>query len=234
MKRVWPLVLATAIGLTILCGLGTWQIFRLAEKTKLIAQLEARMAARPISLAEVLSRQAKGEDIEYQRVELSGVPDWSQALNKIGAADGKPAWEIIVPVISLEGIAALVDAGSAPEKISTTSPAQSETIGGIIRLHHKGRGVFDNDNDASTNTWDWWDVPAMLAATRLPADAPVATFIVQKLPGATAEVIATPQKPKIELSNNHLGYAITWFGLAAALLSVSGLLARSLVKKTDA
>ena len=229
MKRLWPLALATTIGLIILCGLGTWQIFRLGEKTKMIDQLEARMAAAPISLDEALKRQAKGEDVEYLRVEFSGSPNWAQSLNKITAADGKPAWEIIVPVISIEGIAALVDAGTAPEKISTETLSQSETINGIIRLHRKGRGVFDNDNDVSTNTWYWWDVPEMLAAANLPADAQVAPFIVQKLPTDGGDTIARPQTPKVELSNNHLGYAITWFGLAVALLAVAAVLGRSML-----
>lgn len=234
MRRLWPLALATTVGLIILCGLGTWQIFRLAEKRQLIAKLEARLAAPSISLSEALERKAKGEDIEYLKVEFAGKVDWPHALNKITSLNGKPGWEIIVPITSIDGISVLVDAGASPEKISSTAQVQNATVQGVIRLHSKGRGFFDNDNDEISNTWFWWDVPEMLAAAGTPADAKVATFILQKTASTGTEPYASPQKPKVELKNNHLGYAITWFGLAAALLGVSVFFARSLVKKTDA
>jgi surfeit locus 1 family protein len=104
-----------------------------------------------------------------------------------------------------------------------------------VRLHRKGRGIFDNDNDEEGNTWYWWDLPAMQAAAEAPQNAKVAPFILQKPDiafGATTSIQIHPAQ--VELSNNHLGYAITWFGLAAALLAVAAVLARSLVRNTDA
>lgn len=234
MRRLWPLALATLVCLIILCGLGTWQIFRLAEKNKLITKLEARLAALPIDLNEALEIKAKGEDIEYLKVEFIGLVNWPHALNKITSINGKPGWQIIVPVTSADGVAVLVDAGASPERISSSAQVQNATVQGVIRLHSKGRGFFDNDNDEISNTWFWWDVPEMLAAAGTPTDAKVATFIIQKTISSDSEKFATPQKPKVELKNNHLGYAITWFGLAAALLGVSGFFSRALVKKTDA
>ena len=232
MKRLWPLALATTIGLIILCGLGTWQIFRLAEKTKLIAQLEARMEAAPITLAEAMTRQAKGEDIEYMMVKADGHIDTAHTLAKITSFDGKPGWDIIAPFISTDGIFVLLDNGPAATKQIVIADASAETVSGIIRLHKKGRGIFDNDNDEASNTWYWWDLPAMWAAAQAPQDAKIAPFILQKILPATTSTNDHPAQ--VELSNNHLGYAITWFGLAAALLAVSGFFARSLVKKTDA
>jgi surfeit locus 1 family protein len=232
-KKLWPLLLATAIGLIILCSLGTWQVFRLAEKTKMIAALDARMMAAPITLAEALDKSSKGEDIEYLKVSTEGRGDPTHALNKISSFDGKPGWEIIEPFISSDGIFVLVDAGAAPDK-QTAITSTTEKLTGVIRVHRKGRGFFDNENDEVGNTWYWWDVPAMQAAAASPADVKIVPFILQKLPEGDNVGPPFAQKPKVELSNNHLGYAITWFGLAAALLGVAGVLARSLVKKTDA
>lgn len=232
MKRLWPLAIATTIGLIILCGLGTWQIFRLAEKTKLIAQLEARMDAPPIRLDDAVVRQAKGEDVEYMMVKAEGHIDPTHALAKITSFDGKPGWEIIVPFTSDDGIFVLLDSGPAATKQIAITDASAETISGIIRLHKKGRGIFDNDNDEISNTWYWWDLPAMWAAAHAPQNAKIAPFVLQKILSATTSIRERPAQ--VELSNNHLGYAITWFGLAAALLTVSGFFARSLVKKTGA
>jgi surfeit locus 1 family protein len=226
-RKLLPLLISSGIGIAILCGLGTWQIFRLAEKTKLIATLEERINAQPISLATALDMQAKGEDIEYVKVTARGRTDMSHSLAKISSFNGKPGWEIIAPFTSEDGIFVLVDAGAAADR---NVPAdKTDTISGILRLHHKGRGFFDNENDVEGNTWYWWDLPEMSAAAGPPAGAKIATFIVQKLPTAEVTQPPFPQAAKVELNNNHLGYAITWFGLAAALLAVAGLFARSLV-----
>ncbi len=234
MKRLLPLLFSAAIGIIILCGLGTWQVYRLDEKTKMIAALEARMKSEPITLAAALEKQSKGEDIEYLKVATEGLSEPAHALAKISSFDGKPSWEIIEPFTSTDGIFVLVDAGASSEKPLATASAKTEKITGVVRVHHKGRGYFDNDNDEANNTWYWWDLPAMQAAAGAPADAKVAPFILQKLPEGENPTAPFAQKPTVELSNNHLGYAITWFGLAAALLAVTGFFAKSLVKKTDA
>ena len=70
--------------------------------------------------------------------------------------------------------------------------------------------------------WYWWDLPAMIAASGLPADLKPYPFVVQLLPSSTAAEFPRPDEPKSDLANNHLGYAITWFGLALTLLGVSG------------
>ncbi len=235
MKRLWPLALATTIGLIILCGLGTWQIFRLAEKTKLIAQLEARMDAPAITLADAVERQAKGEDIEYMMVKAEGQIDTAHTLAKITSYEGKPGWEIIAPFTSSDSIFVLIDYGPSATKKIADPNVNTQTIYGMVRSHKKGRGLFDNDNDEAGNTWYWWDLPAMWSAAQAPQDVKIAPFVLQQPDLAYGFTTSIRERPaQVELSNNHLGYAITWFGLAAALLAVAGFFARSLVKKTDA
>ena len=48
--RLWP-TLATALGLAVLIGLGTWQVERLEWKRALIAEREAQLAAPPAAAA---------------------------------------------------------------------------------------------------------------------------------------------------------------------------------------
>ncbi len=220
-------MLATMVGLIVLCSLGTWQIFRLAEKTKMIASLEARMDMPPISLAEAVVKQANGEDIEYLPVKAEGRRDYTNSLAKITSFEGKPSWEVIIPFISDDGIFVLVDAGVSTSKTVVSSSDSNEILFGIIRLHKKGRGFFDNDNDEAGNTWYWWDLPAMQATAQAPPDAKIANFIIQK--SLIPTTVNGEHPAQVELSNNHLGYAITWFGLAAALLAVAGFFARSLL-----
>ena len=210
MKRLWPLLLASGVGFTLLCGLGTWQVQRLAQKQALIATLQNRMAVEPIALAQALNRN----DAEYLKVRATGQLDVAHVLYKQTIFRGLAGWEAIGPLKTVDGIEVLVDLGAAPTK-GQRAKAISE-VTGILRMHDKGKGVFDNANNVAANEWFWWDLPAMRQAAGLGATA--APVILQVLANDSGYEAS---EPKVELANNHLGYAITWFGLAAALAGVT-------------
>ncbi len=230
--RLWPILLASAIGIAILLGLGVWQIKRLGQKEVLIASLENRLKTPPIPLSEALAKQGQGEDIEYLKVTLTGQPDTKNAFRKVASINGDPGWEIIEPFRTDDGSMVLVDLGAIAENQPLNFAETSQTIVGVVRFHNRGRGYFDNDNDAAKNIWYWWDVPSMLSGLNHIAAIHAAPFVLQKLPDTENEV-PLAELPKVELANNHLGYAITWFGLAAALAGVTGFYAFSL-RKSDA
>lgn len=231
--RLWPILLASTIGIAILLGLGVWQVKRLGQKEALISSLENRLKIPPISLAEVLVKLGQGEDIEYLKVILTGQPDPKNTFRKVTSINGDPGWEIIAPFRTDDGSLVLVDLGAIAENQPLSLADTPQTIVGVARFHNKGRGYFDNDNDAAKNIWYWWDVPAMLAMLKHIAAVHAAPFILQKLPSNIENEVPLAELPKVELANNHLGYAITWFGLAAALAGVTGFYLFSL-KKSDA
>jgi surfeit locus 1 family protein len=222
-------LLASAIGIALLLGLGVWQIKRLGQKEALIASLENRLKTPPIPLSEALAKQGQGEDIEYLKVTLTGQPAAKNAFRKVASINGDPGWEIIAPFRTDDGSMVLVDLGAIPENQTLNLAETSQTIVGVVRFHNKGRGYFDNDNDAAKNIWYWWDVPSMLGGLNHIAAIHAAPFVLQKLP-TTENEVPLAELPKVELANNHLGYAITWFGLAAALAGVTGFYAFSLKK----
>jgi surfeit locus 1 family protein len=208
--RAWPIVLAGACGIAVLCSLGAWQVQRLGQKQRLIAELQGRMAQAPVPLADAFKRLSAGEDVEYLKVVADGALDVGHILKKQTSFKGMPAWEAIAPFKAVDGSVALVDLGvAAGESVATSK------LLGILRLHNKGKGYFDNDNNAATNEWFWWDLPAMQKAAEI--SGPL--VVVQSLQSSGGFEAA---EAKVELSNNHLGYAITWFGLAAALAGVAG------------
>ena len=231
--RIWPIILASTIGICILLGLGVWQVQRLGQKTALIASLEQRMNAEPISLAEAVVKQEQGEDIEYLKVKLTGQLDPANYFRRVTSFNGDPGWEIIAPFKTDDGRFVLVDLGAIAENQPMKLNGTLQTIQGLVRYHNKGRGYFDNDNDAVGNIWYWWDAPAMLATLHNVDISRAAPFILQKLPSNTEQEVPSAEMPKVELANNHLGYAITWFGLAAALAAVAGFYVFSL-RKTGA
>ncbi|HEY5364529.1 MAG TPA: SURF1 family cytochrome oxidase biogenesis protein [Aestuariivirga sp.] len=214
-KGAGPVLICAALGIAFLCGLGVWQVKRLAWKTSLIAQLEARMSASPVPLNYALNRMAAGEDIEYVKVSLVGEMDSQHTLFKQVPYNNSAGWEAIAPFSTDAGVSVLVDLGASDN--CNHFPKSVALITGVIRLHNKGRGYFDAKNNVEKNTWFWWDLPAMKKAAQL--IEPAAPVIVQAFANDSG---FEASKPEIELSNNHLGYAITWFGLAAALAGVAG------------
>ncbi len=226
--RLWPILLASALGIAILLGLGVWQVQRLGQKEALIASLEQRMKAEPISLSDALAKQGQGEDIEYLKVKVTGQLNPANYFRRVESSNGNPGWEIIAPLKMDDSSSILIDLGAIAENQPLKLSDAPQTIIGLVRFHNKGRGYFDNENDAAQNIWYWWDLPAMLASSK-----GAAPFILQKLPTNTEIDGPIAEIPKVALANNHLGYAITWFGLAAALAAVAGFYVFSL-RKTNA
>ena len=90
-------------------------------------------------------------------------------------------------------------------------------VTGLLRLPHGRPGWFVPDNRPDLNYWFWVDLPAMAAATSL---SDVVPFYIDA--DATPNPGGWPKGgvTQIDLPNDHLQYAITWFALAAAAVVV--------------
>jgi len=66
------LTACSAAALAVLVGLGLLQLQRLQWKEGLIAQIEARVKAEPVSLKEAVAQASAGEDVSYLRVRVEG------------------------------------------------------------------------------------------------------------------------------------------------------------------
>ena len=236
MNRHWSFILASVLGFAVLCTLGVWQLQRLAWKESLIAEIASRAAAPAITLAAALAADDAADDIDFVRVTAGGAYVSAETKFIIGTFDAGPGWQVVTPLRNLDGIVVLVDRGVVPDAMRATVPTPDGPVEllGILRRHGEERGSFTPDNDDARNIWYWWDVPAMLAMSDIPADLKVAPFVVQLLPQAGDASFPRPQPPDANLRNNHLQYAITWFALALVLAAVATLYVRGQMKKTGA
>ena len=222
--RIWPVALAALVGFAILVTLGAWQVKRLAWKEALLAQLAANAAAAPVDLPTALNMARAGSNVEFARVKFTGTYKNDAWMKMLSSYEGGQGWTILAPAASSDGWAVIVDRGKLPgQRLENFDrPEGPQEIEGVIRTHPYGQGSFDPANDPKGNMWYWWDVPAMIAASGLPADLRPFPYVVQLLPSTSTSEFPRPAEPKADLANNHLGYAITWFGLAATLLGVAG------------
>jgi surfeit locus 1 family protein len=214
----WPSAFAVS-GFLLLLGLGSWQVERLFWKEALIAERQAAVTAPPMALPPSLEA-ARG--LEYRRVNAAGAFLADRELF-LGATDedGHLGYHVIEPLRLSSGDILLVDRGfvpgdrKLPESRAAGEPQGEVTITGLLRLPPDTKPYwFIPDNSAARNYWIWVDIPAMAAAAHLDRVLP---FYVDA--DATPNPGGLPQggQTRMDLPNNHLQYAITWYALAAAL-----------------
>ena len=111
---------------------------------------------------------------------------------------------------------------------SGSEPAGEVRLTGLLRISEPGGG-FLRRNDPATDRWFSRDVQAIAAARGLPDAAP---FFVDEDAPAPQPAGIEPRWPiggltVIAFHNNHLVYALTWFGLALGVLLATWLVART-------
>lgn len=236
--KIWQILIAATLGVALLVGLGMWQLQRLQWKEALIAERDSRLAAAPVALDQALKEFDANHSVEFLKVEAAGNFQHDAELFLLTTEGGVPGFEVVTPLLSKDGIIVLVDRGFIPEPLKDPAkrpeshPQGEVKVMGMLRRHVGSRGPFTPDNDAESNIWYWWDIPAMLAFAHVAPDARVAPFVLHVLPGE-GKGLPRPVSAAEGLINNHLQYAITWFALAALLIVMSGLLIRQTLRKRD-
>ncbi|HZF85890.1 MAG TPA: SURF1 family protein [Burkholderiaceae bacterium] len=201
-------------------ALGTWQVQRLAWKQALIARVDARVHAAPVAPPAPPQWPAIDRDAdEYLRVALDGrfLHD-KEALVQASTERGAGFW-VLTPLQRDDGTWVLVNRGFVPpdrrDPARRSPPPTGEVhVQGLLRLSEPGGG-FLRRNDPAADRWHSRDVAAIAAARGLPADRVAPYFVdAEAAPGAAADASPVPGLTVIRFSNNHLVYAITWYGLA--------------------
>lgn len=230
--RIWPILLVSGLSLALLLWLGAWQLQRLAWKNQLIADYDKAIASEPVALDIALEQFLAGKRIDGMKVKAQGKFAPRPALRLLTSTPQGPAWELVHGFELTSGSAVLVNRGKInhDQPIPAPTDASVEIIGHIV-WHDQGKGRFDVENKPEENLWYWWDVVAMtnqFSATHLNPNYVVVNLVAGS-PGTEGLYV---EAPKANLRNNHLGYAITWFGLAAALLVMTGLFIRTRLRQS--
>ena len=224
MKHFFGLALATVVAVALLCGLGVWQLSRKAEKETLIAALDARIAAAPVALPAPRDWGAltPAQD-EFRRVRFTATLNPGEARVYAGAGSslradvsGPGVWVFAAAVLA-SGETVVVDRGFAADgeenRIAAVSDA-TEFVG-VIRFPEQ-RGFLTPDADRARNLWFARDHLSMAQAKGWGAVAP---FYVDLEAPAPPGGVPKPGPVVPHLRNEHLNYALTWFGLALVWLA---------------
>ena len=222
--RFRPVLTAAACAaLAVLCSLGAWQMQRLAWKKALVSKTESRLAAAPISLGEALLRAQAGEDLEYQPVYADGRYRNEGTARVFSAHDGQAGVLVFSPLITA-GRAIYVNRGFVPQGISQDLEAAADATGetrveGLFRRAEEKRGferTFAPKDQPADNLYFSRDPRIFAAAHGLDVPPYYIDSFAREQNGPWPKGGLT----RVEFSNRHLEYALTWFGLAAALAGV--------------
>ncbi len=222
------LTAVTALALAVLVGLGFWQLQRLEWKQGLIAQIETRNEREPVALAEAL-RLSKEQGVpRYLPVRVQGRFDHTEERYLYAISlDGEPGWHVITPLKTADGSVVLIDRGFVPQVFRDPKTRQSgqvqevADVTGLLRTE-EGPGLFVPDNDEQANQWFSRDLDAMAGSMFPEGSFDVAPFFLEAVDIAVPGDWPKGGQTRLELPNNHLQYALTWFGLALCLVAVYG------------
>lgn len=223
----WP-TLITIPALALLLALGGWQVQRLQWKADLIRELEIRGSAAAIPLP--LNDRIAAEDLAHRRVTVTGRYMYEAEMHLLNRVrDGVPGIHVVTPLIRADGGGTiLVDRGWVPLDWPGTpysfyaTGAVTLEVTGVVRIPEEP-GMFTPDNRSAKNEWYYMDLAAMSgAAGVLPFIDYYLYATAERLPEGVEQAGAAPDPNewRVDLPNNHLHYAITWFSLAAVLLVV--------------
>lgn len=223
MIRFRPMLVPTlfvAPGLALLIGLGVWQIARLHQKEALIASVQAGFNSAPEPLNQLLT--AGNASAEWHHVRISGhfLHNKEQYLFAQGPM-GAIGVQVVTPLAEPDGRIVLVDRGFVPDGLRDPARrAQGQIAGpvsltGVVRLTEKP-GPFTPTPDLKTRLWFVRDIPSMAKAAGVPALPVLIDADAAPNPGGWP----LGGQTRIDIPNDHLGYAMTWFALALALLGV--------------
>ena len=219
--RPYPgMTIACTILFAVLCGLGTWQLERLQWKLALIARVNSHMAAAPVPLDAI--RAMPPDDAQYRRVTLDGRFDHAHESYVFTTDAGDPVYHVLTPFLTEGGRVLMVDRGEVPrEKLDPAARTAGNAEGraqvtGVWRVPD-APGAFTPAPDPEHRIWYSRDLKGIAAADRLTLAAPV---VIEADSTPNPGGLPRGGQTVVAFRNQHLSYAVTWFGLALGLLGI--------------
>jgi surfeit locus 1 family protein len=217
--RPYPILTLVAIpALALLIWLGVWQAQRAQWKAGLIAEFERTAAADPATLDDVLCGQDQDKTGKVVKIgEVRGLQVRVFGQNSAGQS-GWRQYQAVRPSCYSSTGGVLAETGFEPLQIGEApfqAPAQpaAYTDRFVVEAWPK-KPFMAAANSPGKNEWHWFDGSAM--SEFLQAGPVDQRYILERLEGLPAYLTRTPPA-------GHIGYAVTWFGMAIAFVVIYAL-----------
>jgi surfeit locus 1 family protein len=225
----WAALFFAALGFALLAGLGTWQLQRLAWKEGLVLAIDQRIRSAPRPLADVEKEFAATGDVDYEPIELQGTFDHRKERHFLATHDGASGFFVYTPLMLADGRSVFVNRGFVPYDRKDPATRTEGQVEGVVAITGLARNALSEkpsslvpDNDPAKNVFYWKDRTAMATSAGLDPDR-VLLFFIDAGPAPNPGGLPVGGVTIVDLPNNHLQYALTWYGLAVALAGVTGM-----------
>ncbi|MDH6266608.1 surfeit locus 1 family protein [Rhizobium sp. SG_E_25_P2] len=222
-------IVAFLVVFAALLALGTWQVERLQWKQALLVEIDKNRNAAPVPVETIRALPNPDVEGEYRRVTVTGRFDHAHEQYFFATLDGDVGYHVYTPLIRPDGRTAFINRGFVPEALKDPARrtegqlAGEVTITGLYRAPLAAKPSWVTpENEPGKRIYFWKDIHAMAVAASVAGDTLEPYFIdadAAPNPGGWPKGGVT----QVDLPNNHLSYALTWYGLAAVLLIIGAL-----------
>lgn len=242
-KLLLPGIMMVA-GVMVLLTLGVWQLQRWTEKGFFLDKLRTQAAAAPAPLPastswatldpaklDLLRVAAKGTFVDGPiagvRTTIAAGPPGSRQLSGFGR------W-VFQGFRLDDGATILVNRGFVPEsRFATIAPASGQaTVTGFLRAP-EGRNSFTPADLPQQREFYTRDPAGIAAALNIGASPSFYLEAERQGDGLTPPAGVDANELIARIPDNHLQYALTWFGLAATLIGVFAAYAWQALRRPD-
>jgi len=195
--------------ITLFCALGTWQLVRLQWKETLIDQISKGLKSSPVNYSDKIITN-------YQRVVIEGKYSFEKQIYLYSLNDkGQPGYDVITPFESRFSENILVNRGWIKSNLKNNSIINKTTDGKIQGLILKNRkpNIFKPKNDIKKNIWFSINLKQIKEVTGKNFNNHLLYLEEKKIN------VPKPKKITINLPNNHLKYALTWYSISISIFA---------------
>ena len=193
-------------GFALLVSLGFWQVQRLHWKEGLLAEIDARIDASAVDLPAVIDPETD----RFLPVRIEGRATGEGLLSVSTMADAGAGYRVISAFETRDGRRIMVEEGwGGTSEKDAPRPAVSMTVTSNVHWPDEA-DKYPPAPEIESGIWYARDVGPMAAALNTEPVMVVARAITGTDARATPQPVTTTG-----IANNHLGYAVQWFGLAA-------------------
>ncbi len=210
LKRTYLFQLFVVLFVTIFCALGTWQLYRLQWKLELISEITFGLDSIPIEYSNSIKKN-------YQRVSAKGKFNFDKQISLYSLNDnGKPGYDVVTPFRTNKNENVLINRGWIKKELKNNPVINSDVeteqkIVGLLRKIYKPN-IFKPDNDLKNNIW----FSINLNDLKETSGEQFNEFVIF-LEDSRAKT-PLPKKVSIDVPNNHLKYAITWYAISISII----------------
>ena len=210
LKRAFLFQLFVIFFVTVFCALGTWQLYRLQWKLEIINEITLGLNSSPIEYSNSIKKN-------YQRVIIVGKFNYDKQIYLYSLSEsGKPGYDVITPFVTNKNENVLINRGWINKELKgkpsiNFKKGSQQKIVGLLRKIYKPN-IFKPENDVKNNVWFSINLNDLKEITGKQFN----DFVIFLEDNQVQSPL--PKKISIDVPNNHLKYAITWYAISISII----------------